>query len=460
MHLLGGILNRQTVPDPVCWQEGMRLMPQHFQYLAKRADQHSAHLAATAFPFYWGVSNITVTLAGSILRLQSCGAIMPDGTPVQIELGAPDEPGSARLSAQLEIDLSRQTDENGSYLISLACEAPTPEALQTLVATRKVEDAFSRRAAAVATWQPRLLLVCGVPPGFVRDELLPVARCMTRLGTYYIDDTYIAPTPLLASQTRLKSGVGDMCQLLRNKYREFADRFVARRALKSELEADPMELERLMQNQWMLALLGQHLIEMEGLHALPHTHPYQVYQALLRLCGALTATAAQPECPSYPPFNYRDLHASLYTVWSDINAQLDRFLPPYDLHFFRKESQGRYTLTLHGCPVGDRFIIGIEPGKGLATADVIEWMRTAIVGPASQIEAIGLKRVPGYARAPLPDAEALRLEVYHAIVLFEITVAPAHVPSESDTLVVMDGGRDTPALRLPRSVVLLRPRKA
>jgi type VI secretion system protein ImpJ len=431
-------------------------MPQHFQYLAARADQHSAHLAATAFPFYWGVSNINVSLAGSILRLQTCSAIMPDGTPVRIEA---EEPASIRPSMQLEIDLSRQTNDQGSYLISLACETPTPEALQTLIASRKVEDSFSRRPTVVSTWQPRLSLVCGVPPGFVRDDLLPVARCMTRLGTYYLDDTYVAPTPLLTSQTRLKSSVDDMCQMLRNKYREFADRFVARRALKGELDADPMELERLMQNQWMLALLGQHLIEMEGLHSLPHTHPYQIYQALLRLCGALTATAAQPECPSYPPFNYRDLRASLYTVWSDINAQLERFLPPYDLHFFKKETQGRYVLALHGCPVGESFIVGIEPGKGLATADVIEWMRTAIIGPASQIEAIGLKRVPGYARAPLPDAEALRLEIYHAIVLFEITVSPARVPSESDTLVVMDGGRDTPALRLPRSVVLLRHRK-
>gem|GEM_PF-6373898 len=434
----------------------MRLMPQHFQYLATRADQHSAHLAATAFPFYWGVSGFSASLAGSVLRLQSCSAIMPDGTPVQIE---PDEPGSTRPTMLLEIDLSRQPDEHGSYLISLACETPSPEAMQKLVASRRVEDAFSRRPTVVATWQPRFTLVCGVPPGFVRDELLPIARCMTRLGTYYLDDTYIAPTPLLASQTRLKSSVDDMCHLLRNKYREFADRFVARRALKGELESDPMELERLMQNQWMLALIGQHLIEMEGLHSLPHTHPYQVYQALLRLCGALTATAAQPECPSYPPFNYRDLHSSLYTVWSEINIQLERFLPPYELHFFKKELQGRYSLALHGCPVGDRFIIGIEPGKGVTTADTIEWLRTAIIGPASQIEAIGLKRIPGYARAPLPDAEALRLEVYHSIVLFEVAVASGSLPAENDTLVVMDGGRDTPATRLPRSVVLLRPRK-
>lgn len=450
-------LKQRKIPDSVCWQEGMRLVPQHFQFQAARTERLVSYLASLAHPYYWGCLSLSFELGGSVLRLTACEAVMPDGTPVVFLSGNGDR---ADVQAELKIDLAKHVDNNGQYLISLACKLPVAENISDCVDAVAVVDALSGRSTNIATWRPQLELVCGLPPGYSREDLLPLVRCSSSLGVFRIDETFFASTPRVSSQTALVQYVSGICSLLRTKYREFSDRFIARKAVRVDLDAAPMEAERIMQNQWMLAILGQHLMEMEGMQSDSDTHPHQIYQALLRLAGALTATAAEPDCPIYRRFDYRDLHASLDMVWSDIVVRLDRFLPPFETHFFKKEMDARFTLSLQACPLSERFVIGLEPGKSMSSGDMINWLSKAIIGPATHIEAMEVKRVPGFARQVLGDKEASAYEVYHSVVLFEVGLPNGYVLKETDTLVILDGARDTPSSKLPRSIILFQKRAA
>lgn len=79
-----------TIPAMVCWYEGMAMLPQHFQLQALRNETLSAALTRCANPWFWGVSQLQIdeaALCAGTLRILRLEAIMPDGTPVDYDIG-------------------------------------------------------------------------------------------------------------------------------------------------------------------------------------------------------------------------------------------------------------------------------------------------------------------------------------------------------------------------------------
>ncbi len=91
------------LPDAVCWHEGMQLLPQHFQLQGLRAEALVAHFAQACNPWFWGVSRVEFdpgALSAGLVRLVSLQATMPDGLPVNVQVG---------VGPTLELDIAKRS---------------------------------------------------------------------------------------------------------------------------------------------------------------------------------------------------------------------------------------------------------------------------------------------------------------------------------------------------------------
>ena len=70
--------------DKVVWSEGMLLQPQHLQQHDRYWQSQLENRVAALRPYSWGFASLTIDehqLALGKLALQSCTAVLPDGTP-------------------------------------------------------------------------------------------------------------------------------------------------------------------------------------------------------------------------------------------------------------------------------------------------------------------------------------------------------------------------------------------
>lgn len=156
-------MSAPTIPDPVRWQNGMILLPDHFQ----RSDDRTAALAHVAAligdPWPWGFLAFRMdatALAAARLRID-CAGVFPDGEPFRQNALAADLP-AAQEGDQLNFHVYRGS-EQGQILLGEGDDAPSDISLP---AARLLyhSDVWS----ATADWSPPSLIVDEGHP--IRDD--------------------------------------------------------------------------------------------------------------------------------------------------------------------------------------------------------------------------------------------------------------------------------------------------
>lgn len=92
-----------TLPQPVCWFEGMMLSPQHFQQNHIYWERQLEFLTQSLQPYQWGILSMRVDesrLLEGVVEVTALRAIMPDGLLVDYD-GLTTEPAALRLALDL-----------------------------------------------------------------------------------------------------------------------------------------------------------------------------------------------------------------------------------------------------------------------------------------------------------------------------------------------------------------------
>ena len=168
-----------TIPNPVSWDQGMVLEPDHF----RRTDQRTAdlsHLSALiGDPWPWGFTSFRVdqaALASFLLHVE-CEGVFPDGVPFP-RTNVSRVLAAGQTGESLNCYIAR-SDEGGGMVIEAGDDAPTGSSLP--VARMAFHDNVW---SSLPDWSPPALLIDAGHP--MRDDLNQQIGALAALGAGFM----------------------------------------------------------------------------------------------------------------------------------------------------------------------------------------------------------------------------------------------------------------------------------
>lgn len=401
----------KTIPDAICWQEGMRLTPQHFQQQSLRHERLSTYLLQVVQPYFWGLLALDAQVAGTRFEIRALEAIMPDGLFISYEAGQMDV---------LNIDLALQkADHNGEYSLFLAIKAHSSAVKQNRedrfrkISGMPIADANTGSGElALTILQPVLQLICGQLPGYEEYDLLPLAR-YRRQDSVFKPTSFIAPCPRVVDTSTLYVNIKRICNVLREKYIYLALQYANHHS--------GGESQRAAEVQWKLGFLGAPLLELEALLA-TNAHPYQLYLLMNSLLGALTAADPAQGCPFVKAFNYLDMSICMDDLMAQIDTRLQQFSPAYTCLTFAYDGQRSFAFNLAAIAPASQYHIGLRLQSGMTETDVVQWLNASVIASSNRIGLLERHRVAGIERIALSGEQAAEFESSFNMVVFKLNV--------------------------------------
>ncbi|WP_169708782.1 type VI secretion system baseplate subunit TssK [Trinickia terrae] len=416
---------RTLFPDPICWFEGMPLLPQHFQTQALHAAGHAALLAGAARPQYWGVLALEQEEAGlaqGLVRITALDAILSDGLPIR---HTADDP-----VLELKIDVSKaftspeeavtvylavpplyrggQLDQRGSrYRQHQSVDVPDLAA--------GADPALMPTPASVTTWRPRLHLMTDL--GNQEYNRLPLMRLRQQGGCLTLTE-YAAPCPFVSPGSLLGLRVTGIADRAREKCMFLAGRLdAARRA--GELD-DVAQVER------QLAALWLRLPEAEAALQSGSIHPLELYCILTGMAGALASLRPESGVPRFKPFVYMELLASFDPLLEWIDEALATIRQGYRVRQFTMEAGSFWIAQPFDAGAAQReLVIGLRMPADAGEHDAGAWLKQAVIASRPHVPTLARQRMRGLAHRPLARDERARYSAGEDTAMFAITLDDA-----------------------------------
>jgi type VI secretion system protein ImpJ len=318
----------------VVWTQGMFLTPQHFQ-LQEQYLEDALHFRFNASNYAnWGVSALKIdsdALANGQFRVTECGAVMPDGEPVDIP--ATDEAPDSRALGDhfppnresLDVFLALPENKPGTRIVTIpGLEQPIgPPKTRYLAETRTVKDensADDEKDVQIARRTFRLLFGDEYRDGFASFRIAQIVR--SPAGTPILNPKFVAPCLDLSSSQYLSDLLRRQIEILATKRTALS----ASRRARSKVVADfgPAETS----NFWILHTVNSYLPELKHIWKVRHGHPESAYLAMLRLAGALATFSLVAEPENLPDYDHDDLGGCFTLLDSKIREWADHIVKP------------------------------------------------------------------------------------------------------------------------------------
>nr|WP_315392915.1 type VI secretion system baseplate subunit TssK [uncultured Duganella sp.] len=304
--------------NKVVWSEGMLLQPQHLQQHDRYWQSQLEARVAALTPYGYGFAELRLDeqqLALGKLALQSCRAVLPDGTPF-------DLPAEDDLPLPLDVPADAR-----NVLVVLAL--PLRRHGVAEVANGDGADNFARhRSDDYEAWDSngldnsalmqvgklrlRLALEGEVANAYAT---LGIARVVERRADnrVVLDPEYCPPCLDFRAAPRLAGFADELVGLLHQRGEALAARLSQPGAAGAAEIADFLLLQLLNRAEPLFA----HLAGATG------THPERLYSAMAQLAGELaTFTEAGKRAAAYPPYRHDHLAESFAPVVADLRRAL------------------------------------------------------------------------------------------------------------------------------------------
>ena len=304
--------------NKVVWSEGMLLQPQHLQQHDRYWQSQLEARVAALRPYSWGYSGMRIDeqqLALGKLALQSCRAVLPDGTPFDLpsedDLPLPlDVPADARnVLVVLALPLRRhgvaEVGNDGGHDNFARHRTDDYEAWDS-------NGLDNSALMQVGKLRLRLALETEVANAYAS---LGVARIIERRADnrLVLDPDYCAPCLDFRAAPRLAGFADELVGLLHQRGDALASRLAQPGAAGAAEIADFLLLQLLNRVEPLFI----HLAAASGVH------PESLYRAMLELAGELaTFTEAGKRCALYPPYRHAQLAETFAPLIADLRKSL------------------------------------------------------------------------------------------------------------------------------------------
>lgn len=388
---------RNPFPDPICWFEGMPLLPQHFQTQALHNAGHAASLAAAARPYFWGVLSLDQEEAGlaeGIVRVTALEAILADGLVIR---HTADDP-------VLQIDV-RQAFSSPEQTVTVYLAVPPLyrggqlDQRGTRFRQQECVDVPDLTAggdpATLVTWRPRLHLMTDLGnEAYVR---LPLMRLRQQGGGVALSE-YAPPCPFVQPESVLGQRVMRMTLRAREKCVFLAGRLDSARNA-GELD-DAAQIERQLSALWM------RLPEVEAALFARAVHPLDLYRILAGMTGALASLRPERGVAPFAPFDYMALIESFDPLLEWIDAALATVRQAYRVRQFTEEAGGFWIAPpFDGGVAQKELVIGLRMPADASEHDAGAWLGQTVIASRSHVPTLAKQRMRGLARRALAREE-------------------------------------------------------
>lgn len=413
----------RTIPDAVCWYEGMPMLPQHFQMQVLRHETLMATLATQANPWFWGVTVLQIdnaALCSGVLRILRLQAIMPDGLPVDYDI---------HRDAPLEFDcqtLLPATPDSAHQLwlaVSPACRAGQWQLMEgryRSINSAPIADLASGEfPESIPLWQPAPRIVSHDQ----RADLicLPLIQVVYSEGGFRQND-WFAPSPRLNEECYLTRRVRRLCLLAREKCL-----FLSREALlarQNERSHDWLSLALSLQSLQGALPLIESLINSSG------THPQDLFHALSLFVGQTAILQPEKPLPLLPGFDYQNMFPVFDVLFSQLESNLARIHRYIERRHFSEQGNAFFITPPADAHPGDRLVIGvIMPPASTQTPE--QWLRQSIIASQPFLNVLRRQRMHGMTFEPLAHDLRKEWESDDAVALFVITLTPLWLDASS-----------------------------
>ncbi len=313
-----------TTSDRVIWDEGMLLVPQHFQQWGRFLEAEMRRRAATASPFFWGLSAIEVDLdavESGEFTFKRVEGVLPSGFLFDAPSADPLPPSRRFADAfdakaeRLGVYVAMPTLRSGNVAISdegLEGNRPTPFLRRI---TRVIDEARPGVERPIATAVPNLRIVFD---GEVLDdyECMRVAEVeRTATGGYRISASFVPTCLRLSASQVMMAALRRTVDVLSARSEELAGRSRQSSGMSGAA------------NLWLLDAINSSLPGLLHLLQNPSEHPRELYLQMVALSGRMCSFAVGEHPRSLPAYEHADLGKTFHAVEERLRGLLETVIP-------------------------------------------------------------------------------------------------------------------------------------
>ncbi|MEI8593282.1 type VI secretion system baseplate subunit TssK [Photobacterium sp. Hal280] len=299
-----------SLHNPVVWQDGMFMKPQHFQQLDRFHSQQVSLYTAFSSPLNWGISRLEIN--AELLKMGKIGVtvaegILQDRTPFAF-------PSEALAPAMLEVDTSTV-----DKVVYLCCPLPSEQGelytnagdgaryrLQEQQVVDCLYDSEDTTTIHVGSLNFRLMLETEDRSAFTSIPILKISEVKSD-GTVLLDDKFIPTCLDIKASAVLTKFVTEFASLLKHR----AESIVSRLGVVDQQGVSSVADFMLLQVVNKLEPVFWHLAGLEGVH------PEALYRVLLQAEGELATLCTSSRRPeTFSPYNHGDLTDCMWSLIS------------------------------------------------------------------------------------------------------------------------------------------------
>lgn len=316
----------------VVWTEGMFMTPQHLQQQDTYHETLLDTRMAAVTPYAWGVVAVeidTEALQAGQLQLLRLSAVLPDGSPVELERGDPEAPPARPIEEHfkasqrvLEVYLALPKERALEEDYTRDGTTQAPRSVRFMVSNRPTADLNAASSVVqVPFGQRNLMLLFGTESREDFDTLKLAEIVRDKSGALKLQETYIPPCLRIGTSPWLINELHGLLKTIMAKQRELAGSRKHRDA--SSVEFTSSDVTRFLQLNALNGMIPvlHHMLDTTDLP------PQTAYIWLIQCAGQLFTFSGEGDPSSLPKFQFINLRAT----FSELFARLNDLLRPIAL---------------------------------------------------------------------------------------------------------------------------------
>jgi len=301
----------------VVWNEGMLLMPHHFQQWDNYHESLLHSRINSLLPFNYGVLDLQMnheSIANGNFQLIICRAVMPDGLVINIPDADPEpnlrpiaehfDPEIEKLGVHLAVPAQRLGSANFQ-----TNGAPTNLNVRFLQESALVKDettGTNEQAIAFAKPNLRIIFDDELKDGFTSIKIAELERTVT--GKFQISTNYIPPILNVSASQWLTNMLRQIIEILITKSSVLGEQRRQSRASLADFTTSEVA------SFWLLHTVNSAIPTLTHYFYSPLLHPEKLYLKLAELVGELMTFSTE----SHPKDIVRYEHDDLYYTFSNL----------------------------------------------------------------------------------------------------------------------------------------------
>lgn len=451
-----GIKKVVPIPYNINWHEGMLLSQHHFQQSDLRNFRVLASQLKLLSSNHFGVRHLrtdAVALSEGWYRICEIEAVFPDGL-IFSYFPSKNSSTAKRTLKPLEINLNavmenEQTECTIYFVIAESSDdvSPilgSPARYYSIDGDLVSDDNIRENEIRIPRLFPNAFLYVGenIPEFCIGFPLCKIIRLD---GVFRIKN-WTPPCFFIERHFPL----WERCERLAISVREKAV-YLAEKMKYSTSETSIFDSKR---------ILEQIITIMPGLEALVYSNeirPYELYQELSEVLGAVSVLIPTDIIPVMQPYNHNDIDSCLYKVINLIEHYLSSIERGFAVSLFKKKERFFYRyMSIEDIEsyASGKIYVGIRADNA-SVSDVEIWMNEAIVVSDFALEKVRNKRIKGCQRNILSQDMVSKILPGIGVVLFEIEIDKNFMQGEENLHIFNPGNKTTVQ---PSEITLYIPR--